>query len=107
VDVVVDNIGQATWPTSLRALARGGRMLVVGNTSGYDVQIDSRYVFGKHLSIIGSSMATQADFRRVMTLVFDGKVKPVVGAVLPLEQAGQAHEMLERGEVFGKIVLTP
>jgi NADPH:quinone reductase-like Zn-dependent oxidoreductase len=107
IDVVVDNVGQETWPTSLRALARGGRMLVVGNTSGYDIQIDSRYIFGKHLSIIGSSMGTQSDFRRVMGLVFEGKVKPVIGAVLPLEKAAEAHQMLESGGVFGKIILTP
>jgi NADPH:quinone reductase-like Zn-dependent oxidoreductase len=107
VDVVVDNVGQETWPLSLRALRRGGRMLVVGNTSGYDVDIDSRFVFGKHLSIIGSSMGTQADFQRVMRLVFEGKVKPVIGCVLPLEQAAKAHEILEQGTVFGKIVLIP
>jgi len=106
VDVVVDNVGQATWASSLRALARGGRMLVVGNTSGYEIRIDSRYIFGKHVSIIGSSMAPQADFRRVMGLLFARKVRPVVGAVLPLEEASKAHEILEQGEVFGKIVLT-
>jgi NADPH:quinone reductase-like Zn-dependent oxidoreductase len=107
VDVVVDNVGQETWPISLRALARGGRMLVVGNTSGYDVHIDSRYIFGKHLSIIGSSMGTQDDFRHVMGLLFEGKVKPVIGAVLPLEKAAEAHQLLESGSVFGKIILTP
>ena len=107
VDVVVDNVGQETWMGSLRSLARGGRMLVVGNTSGYEVQMDSRYIFGKHLSIIGSSMGTQADFKRVMGLVSDGKVKPVVGAVLPLKDAAKAHTMLEEGTVSGKIVLTP
>jgi NADPH:quinone reductase-like Zn-dependent oxidoreductase len=107
VDVVVDNVGQETWPISLRTLARGGRMLVVGNTSGYDVHIDSRYIFGKHLSIIGSSMGTQADFHCVMELVFEGKVKPVIGAVLPLEKATEAHQLLESGSIFGKIILTP
>jgi 2-desacetyl-2-hydroxyethyl bacteriochlorophyllide A dehydrogenase len=107
VDVVVDNVGQASWMTSLRALTRGGRMLVVGNTSGYDIQIDSRYIFAKHLSIIGSTMSTQADFRRVMEMVFAGKLKPVIDSVMPLQEASKAHAMLEQGEVFGKIVLTP
>jgi NADPH:quinone reductase-like Zn-dependent oxidoreductase len=107
VDVVVDNVGQETWSISLRALSRGGRMLVVGNTSGYDVHMDSRYIFGKHLSIIGSSMGTQDDFRQVMGLLFNGKVKPVIGAVLPLEKAAEAQQMLESGSVFGKIILTP
>jgi NADPH:quinone reductase-like Zn-dependent oxidoreductase len=107
VDVVVDNVGEATWMGSLRSLARGGRMLVVGNTSGYEVQMDSRYIFGKHLSVLGSSMGTQADFKRVMGLVSNGKVKSVVGAVLPLTDAAKAHTMLEEGAVSGKIVLTP
>lgn len=82
-------------------------MLVVGNTSGYDIQLDSRYIFAKHLSIIGSTMSTQADFRRVMEMVFAGKLKPVIGCVMPLQEARKAHAMLEQGEVFGKIVLTP
>ncbi len=107
VDVIVDNIGQTTWPTSLRALARGGRMLVVGNTSGYDIQIDSRFIFGKHLKVIGSTMSPQADFRRVMELVFSGKLKAVIDRVMPLQEAPAAHRLLETGDIFGKIVLTP
>jgi NADPH:quinone reductase-like Zn-dependent oxidoreductase len=107
VDIVVDNVGQESWPTSLRALKRGGRMLVVGNSSGYNVQIDSRLVFGKHLNIIGSTMAPKADFEAVMTLIFEGKLKAVVDKVMPLSEAAEAESMLERGDVFGKIVLTP
>lgn len=106
VDVVVDNVGAATWPTSLRALARGGRMLVVGGTSGYDASVPVNYIFGKHLSIIGSTMAPPDDFRTVMGLIFEGKLKPVVGQVMPLEQAADAQRVLESGDVFGKIVLT-
>lgn len=106
VDVVVDNVGQATWPMSLRALARGGRMLVVGGTSGYDASVPVNFIFGKHLSIIGSTMAPPDDFRTVMGLIFEGKLKPVVGRVMPLEQAADAHRLLESGDVFGKIVLT-
>ncbi len=107
VDVVVDNVGQETWPLSLRALHRGGRMLVVGNSSGYNVTLDSRSIFGKHLSIIGSTMSTQADFKTVMDLVFAGKLKAVVDQVMPLQEAAQAEAMLEKGEVFGKLVLMP
>lgn len=107
VDVVVDNVGQETWPTSLRSLRRGGRMLVVGNSSGYDIHMDSRQIFGKHLSIIGSTMAPRADFETVMKLVFEGKLRPVVDKVMPLAEAAQAETLLERGDVFGKIVLTP
>jgi NADPH:quinone reductase-like Zn-dependent oxidoreductase len=107
VDVIVDNVGQATWPTSLRTLARGGRMLVVGNTSGYDIQVDSRFVFGKHLSIIGSTMSPIADFKTVMQLVFEGKLKAVIHQVMALKEARAAFDLLEQGDVFGKLVLIP
>lgn len=106
VDVVVDNVGAATWQTSLRSLARGGRMLVVGGTSGYQATAPVNYIFGKHLSIIGSTMAPPGDFRTVMRLVFEGKLRPVVGKVLPFEDVAQAERLLESGDVFGKIVLT-
>ncbi len=105
VDVVIDNVGQATLPDSLRSVKRGGRILIVGNTSGYNAQIDTRFIFGKHISIIGSSMGSTQDFHTVMNLVFDGRLKPVIGAVLPLDQARDAQQMLETGVVFGKVVL--
>ncbi|MFN8529018.1 MAG: zinc-binding dehydrogenase [Anaerolineae bacterium] len=105
VDVVVDNVGQATLPDSLRSAKRGGRILIVGNTSGFNAQIDTRYLFGKHLTIIGSSMGSTQDFQTVMGLVFTGKLKPVIGAVLPLEDIRKGHELLEAGSVFGKVVL--
>jgi NADPH:quinone reductase-like Zn-dependent oxidoreductase len=105
VDVVVDNVGQATLPDSLRAVKRGGRILIVGNTSGYTTTIDTRYLFAKHISLIGSSMGTTADFRAVMGLVFDGRLKPVIGAMLPLADIREGHRMLEEGDVFGKVVL--
>lgn len=107
VDVVVDNVGQATLQSSLRALARGGRVLVVGGTSGYETQIGVNFIFGKHLSIIGSTMAPQQDFRTVMGLIFAGKLRPVIGRVLPLQDAAEAHRLLESGEVFGKLILAP
>lgn len=107
VDIVVDNVGAATWMASIRSLARGGRMLVVGNTSGPKLEIDIRYMFSKHISIIGSTMGSQQDFRDVMQLVFERKLRAQVGHVLPLGEAREAQRMLERGDVFGKIVLTP
>ncbi len=105
VDIVVDNVGKATLNDSLRSARRGGRVLIVGNTSGYETQIDTRLIFGKHLSIIGSSMGTTADFRRVMGMVFSGKLRPVIGKVLPLEEIAEGHRLIETGEVFGKVVL--
>jgi len=105
VDVVVDNVGAATLNDSLRAATRGGRILTVGNTSGPKVEIDNRLIFGKHLSIIGSTMGPHQDYVTVMNLLFKGKLKAVIGATYPLDQAQEAQRTLERGEVFGKIVL--
>ncbi len=105
VDVVVDNVGKQTIFDSIRAARRGGRILVVGGTSGADVEINWRYLFRKHISIIGSTMAPYADFATVMQLIFAGKLQPVVGKTFPLAQAADAQRALEKGEIFGKIVL--
>jgi len=107
VDVVVDNVGKATLAQSMRAVARGGRIVIVGNTSGPQAEIDVRFIFGKQISIIGSTMGTHQDFRDVMGLMWAGKLKPVVDRVMPLSKGKAAFEVLERGEQFGKIVLTP
>jgi NADPH:quinone reductase-like Zn-dependent oxidoreductase len=105
VDVVVDNVGQATMFDSIRSVRRGGRILIVGNTSGPMFNLDIRYIFNKQISLIGSSMGPTEDFQRVMHLVFDGKLKPVIGATLPLSEIREGHRLLEEGEVFGKVVL--
>lgn len=105
VDVVVDNVGAATLMMSVRAARKGGRILTVGNTSGPKYEIDNRYFFARHLSLIGSTMSTRVEFATVMGLVFDGKLRPVVDSVLPLAEIRAAHEKLERGQVLGKIVL--
>ena len=105
VDVVVDNVGQATLAQSMRAVARGGRIVIVGNTSGPQAEIDIRFIFGKQISIIGSTMGTHQDFRDVMALVWAGKLRPVVDRVMNLSEGRAAFEVLERGEQFGKIVL--
>jgi NADPH:quinone reductase-like Zn-dependent oxidoreductase len=107
VDVVVDNVGQATWHDSLRAVARGGRIISVGNTSGPVAQTDVRFICGKQISIIGSTMGSHQDYRDVMRLVFNGTVQPVIHQVMPLDRGVEAVEFLERGEQFGKIVLVP
>jgi NADPH:quinone reductase-like Zn-dependent oxidoreductase len=106
VDVVVDNVGAATLMTSLRAARRGGRILIVGNTSGPKFEMDNRYLFAKHLSLIGSTMSTRAEFATVMGLVFAGKLKPSLDSTFALEDIRAAHERLESGDVFGKIVLS-
>ena len=105
VDVVVDNVG-TTFPLSFRAASKGGRILTVGNSGGAKFEIDNRQIFGKHLSILGSSMGTRADFATVMDLVFAGKLKPVLDHDFILKDAQSALERLEKGEQLGKITLT-
>jgi len=107
VDVVVDNVGKATITTSMQAAARGGRIVIVGNTSGPQAAIDIRFIFGKQISLIGSTMGSHQDFHDVMGLLWSGKLKPVIHCVMPLSEGRQAYQMMEAGQQFGKIVLTP
>jgi NADPH:quinone reductase-like Zn-dependent oxidoreductase len=105
VDVVVDNVGAGTMPMSMRAARKGARILTVGNTAGTTFEIDNRYIFGKHLTIIGSTMGTLSDFKEVMTLVFEGKLAPALDRNYPLADAAQAQIRLAAGEQLGKITL--
>jgi NADPH:quinone reductase-like Zn-dependent oxidoreductase len=104
VDVAVDNVG-ITFIQSLRALRKGGRLLTVGNSGGPRFEIDNRYMFAKHLSIIGSTMSTLSDFNEVMDLIVAGRLEPVMDKTYPLEEAAIAQERLWQGENFGKITL--
>jgi NADPH:quinone reductase-like Zn-dependent oxidoreductase len=104
VDVVVDNVG-TTFTQSLRALRKGGRLLTVGNSGGPRFEIDNRYMFARHLSIIGSTMSTLREFAEVMDLIVAGKLKPVIDNTYPLKAAAAAQERLWRNENFGKITL--
>ncbi len=105
VDVVVDNVG-TTFMQSLRTLRKGGRLLTVGNSGGPKFEIDNRYMFAKHLSIIGSTMSTMADFHEVMGLIVEGRLKAVMDKTFPLKEAGIAQERLWKNENFGKITLS-
>jgi NADPH:quinone reductase-like Zn-dependent oxidoreductase len=104
VDVVVDNVG-TTFMQSLRTLRKGGRLLTVGNSGGPKFEIDNRYMFAKHLSIVGSTMSTLSDFKEVMDLIVAGKLKPVIDKTYSLKEAALAQERLWRSENFGKITL--
>jgi NADPH:quinone reductase-like Zn-dependent oxidoreductase len=105
VDLVVDNVGAGTMPLSMRAARKGGRILTVGNTAGPKFEIDNRFIFGKHLSILGSTMGTHKDFSTVMGLIFEGHLKPVLDRRYPLREAAAAQERLETGQQMGKITL--
>jgi len=104
VDVVVDNVG-TTFMQSLRTLRKGGRLLTVGNSAGPKFEIDNRYIFAKHLSIIGSTMSMLADFKEVMDLIVTGKLKPIMDTMYPLKDAAAAQERLWKNKNFGKITL--
>jgi NADPH:quinone reductase-like Zn-dependent oxidoreductase len=105
VDLIFDSVGEATWQQNVRAAARLGRIVVYGATTGPRLETDGRLLFWKQLEVLGTTMSNRREFREVMALVFAGKLKPVVDVVLPLEEARSAHERLEAGGVFGKVVL--
>jgi NADPH2:quinone reductase len=107
VQVVFDTVGESVWNDCLRALAPGGRLVTSGATTGSRGVTQIRLVFWKQLSILGSTMGSPTEFRRVMRLVFDGALNAVVHEVMPLAEARRAHELLEGGKVFGKLVLVP
>jgi NADPH2:quinone reductase len=107
VHVVFDAVGEVVWPHCLRALGVGGRLVTYGATTGTHGSTEIRLVFWKQLSILGSTMGTPTEFREVMRLVFKRRLLPVIHGVMPLEEARRAHEMLEAGGVFGKLVLVP
>ena len=107
VDVVLENVGAATWKGSLRALAKGGRLVTCGATSGPIGETDIRVVFWKQLRIIGSTMANRREFNQVMTQLFRGRLKPIVDRVFPLKDGAEAQRLLAEGKQFGKLVLVP
>jgi len=107
VDVIVDNVGKATLMTSMQALARGGRTVIVGNTSGPQTEIDIRFIFGKQISLIGSTMGTHQDFKDALAMLWTGRLKPVIDRVMPLNEGRRAYEIMQAGGQLGKIVLIP
>src|SRR5690348_12895378 len=104
--VVVETVGDATWKTTLQAVAPGGRIVVCGATSGPNPPASLHRVWWKQLDVLGSTMGTRADFEGAFELVKSGRARPVIDRVYPLDETRAAHERLEAGEQFGKIVLT-
>jgi zinc-binding alcohol dehydrogenase/oxidoreductase len=105
-DIVVENVGEATWATSLQVAAPGGRITVCGATTGPNPPAGLHRIWWKQLSILGSTMGTGEDFAGAYELVASGRARPVVDEVVPLEEIRAAHERLEAGEQLGKIVLS-
>jgi NADPH:quinone reductase-like Zn-dependent oxidoreductase len=105
VDLVIENVGAATWKQSIRSVKKGGRLVTCGATTGPIGETDIRIVFWNQISIIGSTMGTRKDFNDVMGLLFDGRLKPLVDEVVPLAEGAAAQQRLAEGKQFGKIVL--
>ncbi|MBA2628127.1 MAG: zinc-binding dehydrogenase [Gemmatimonadales bacterium] len=103
--VVVDSVGEATWPLSLRCLARGGRLVTCGATTGPMVGLDVRKLFWHQWSILGSTMGSHSEYAAVVALAARGELWPIVDQIVPLERGAEAFRRLARGEQAGKLVL--
>ncbi|WP_424017925.1 zinc-binding dehydrogenase [Halorientalis pallida] len=107
VDVVVDHIGAATWNKSLASLAKGGRIVTCGATTGPNPETDVNRIFWNQLEVIGSTMGTPGEVDDVLELVWEGEFEPRVRDTLPMSETARAHEMLQEREGFGKVVVRP
>jgi NADPH:quinone reductase-like Zn-dependent oxidoreductase len=107
VDVVVDTVGEKTWMTSLRVVAKGGRIVTCGATSGPNPKEEIRLIFWKHISILGSTMANDHEFRALLQAVASGRLKPRIDRVFPFSRVVEAYALMESGKQDGKIVLVP
>ncbi len=106
VDVVFEHVGAATWEDSMASLARGGRVVTCGGTTGVEVKVDLRFLFFRDLSVLGSHMGTRGELHTILKLVNAGRLAPVVDRVFPLSACAEAHAYLESGKQFGKVVLS-
>jgi len=104
-DKVVDHTGALYFEGVIKATANGGRIAIAGASSGYEGTLPFAHVFYRQLSILGSTMASKSRLFPILRFVEEGKLKPVVGQVLPLEAAAEGHRLLEERRVFGKVVL--
>jgi len=107
VDIVFEHVGEKTFPGSIKSLAKGGRVVTCGATSGSKLEANLQLIFFKSLSILGSTMGSRGELLRIVDLVGKGLLRPVVDRVLPLSEVRAAHEAMGRREQFGKIVLVP
>ncbi|HKJ93440.1 MAG TPA: zinc-binding dehydrogenase [Longimicrobiales bacterium] len=107
VDVVLDSVGEKTFTQCVRALAKGGRLVVYGATTGPKAELDIRQTFWKQIEVLGTTMSNRHEFEQVMGLILAGRLEPVLDVAWPLDRAAEAHARLEQGEQFGNIVLVP
>lgn len=107
VDIVFEHVGQATWAGSLRALARGGRLVTCGGHSGFDVSMNLWRLFVKEHTIIGSFGGTRRDFLEVMRMAEGGLLRQVIQETFSLDDLSRAQQLLRDRKVFGKLMLDP
>jgi NADPH:quinone reductase-like Zn-dependent oxidoreductase len=107
VNVVFEHTGAATWPGSIAALSKNGRVVTCGATSGYDAATDLRQIFYRHVTVLGSFMGSKAELLEAMQFVERGSLRAVVDRTLSLREARRAHELMEDRAQFGKLVLVP
>ena len=105
--IVFEHVGQATWERSIGMAAHGGTIVFAGATSGDDARVNVTYMFVKQLRILGSRLGTMADTIDAARHLSAGRFSPLIGAVLPLEQLGEAHVLLDEGRVTGKVIVKP
>jgi NADPH:quinone reductase-like Zn-dependent oxidoreductase len=106
-EIVFEHTGAATWEGSINALAKNGRLVTCGATSGYDAHTDLRQIFYRHLSLLGSFMGSKSELLAAMKFVGRGQIRAVIDQVLPLAEARRAHELMQDRAQFGKLVLRP
>ena len=106
-DIVFEHTGADTWPISMQCLKWGGTIVVCGATSGFDAHMDIRLLWNKQQNYLGSHLGSKAELVDAMRFVDSGQIKPVVGEVMALKELGRAQEMMERGEIAGKIAILP
>ncbi len=107
VDVVINFTGGDTWAPTLKCVKRGGKILVCGATAGFDPKEDLRYIWSFELQVIGSNSFYDDNLTALMDLIEQGKMKPVIDEVLPLEKAAHGLKLIESREVFGKVIICP
>ncbi len=107
VHVVFEHVGPDTFGKSLRSLAKGGKLVTCGATSGPTTDLDLRYIFSRELEILGANMGTRAELIHVAGLIGEGKLKPVIDSVYPLSEARVAQEKMLQRDFFGKVILKP
>jgi NADPH:quinone reductase-like Zn-dependent oxidoreductase len=107
VDIVVEHVGAATWDESVKSLKPAGTLVTCGATTGPQAALELRFVYSRQLSILGSYMGTMGELYEVLRHIFAGRLKPVVDRTFPLKDTRAAHELMEKSQMFGKIVVNP